>query len=292
MENQIQSNTPPIKPVSQASISPSTNWQKVLIFVLLGLVVIAGSVFAGIQIGKNQISNQQPISIQPTATPTQTIVNPTIPKKSNSAYDVSLDMNTWFTFTSSNLGFSFKYPSEWGEVKEEVKNAATEGTGDAGKTYSLTFSKINYEAPDLNNLAFGSGRSSDYSASRGGMDTDYYGDSKQPKGVKATVWARPTSCIIPISSHLYFGRIDFNLPGKEISGVRLLMPVVSQNQVKIFDVEYNSMTTKQQQKYCTEESVEKEANKYITELETKQLDDLSKKQLSVFKQILSSAKVL
>lgn len=74
MENEVQ----PVKPLSQTptlipiSTPPSTNWSKILLFTVLGLISVAGFVFAGIQIGKNQSSSQQPVVVQPTASPTQT----------------------------------------------------------------------------------------------------------------------------------------------------------------------------------------------------------------------------
>src|SRR3990172_4684554 len=60
MENEIQPNVP-----------SHTNWKKVLLFILLGLVVIAGSVFVVIRIGKSQTTNQQPTTEQLTNIPTQ-----------------------------------------------------------------------------------------------------------------------------------------------------------------------------------------------------------------------------
>ncbi|MDP3998337.1 MAG: hypothetical protein Q8P89_01835 [bacterium] len=73
MENEIQPNTPPVQPQLQSStpIIPSTNWSKILLFMVLGLVIVSGSLFVGIQIGKNQKPNQQPIAAQPTIPFTQ-----------------------------------------------------------------------------------------------------------------------------------------------------------------------------------------------------------------------------
>lgn len=102
MENETQQNipqTPPLTPLP-------TNWSKVLLFTILEFVVVAGSVFIGIQIGKNQTSNQQPIAVQPTASPTQTVANPTaIP-----AIDPTAN---WQSYSSSKHGFSFKYPLDY-----------------------------------------------------------------------------------------------------------------------------------------------------------------------------------
>lgn len=266
------------------------------IFGLLLFLLISIGFFAykNYLLRKQVIVNTNPTSDQSGATPTSQTPPPqaTAAEQINSTYDVSLDVSTWKSFTSPSLNFTFNYPSEWGEVKEEIEDAVQEGTGDSGKTYRLTFIGVDYENSGLDGLVFGSGRSADYSASRGGMDTDYAGIPSEPKGVKATVWARPTECIIPVSSHLYFGRIDFNLPGKEISGVRLLMPVISQDQVKVFDVEYEAKTEQEKEAFCLWENVEKEASQYISQLEAKQLDELSQKQLLVFKEILKSSKVL
>lgn len=72
MDNQTHPNT--VQPMPQAPVTPSTNWLKILLLILSGLIVAAGSVFAGIQIGKNQITNQQSITEQPTIFPTQTYI--------------------------------------------------------------------------------------------------------------------------------------------------------------------------------------------------------------------------
>lgn len=108
MEGEIQSNVPPVQPLPQAPTSaPShTNWSKILLFILLGIIVIAGSIFAGIQIGKNQITNQQPITVQPTSLSTQTVANPTaLPTAPNST---SNPTTNWQTYTK--LGYEIKYP--------------------------------------------------------------------------------------------------------------------------------------------------------------------------------------
>lgn len=74
MENDIKENIPADQPLPQTTplVPPSTNWLKLLLFTILGLIVIVGSVFVGIQIGKNQAPLQQPITIQPSIVPSQT----------------------------------------------------------------------------------------------------------------------------------------------------------------------------------------------------------------------------
>src|SRR3989344_7491442 len=94
MENETPPKMPPVQPLSQAPapFPPTFNWSKILLIILFGLVIVAGSVFAGIQIGKNQTPNQQPITGQPTNTPTQTAVTvtafPTVPSSANTTQGV------------------------------------------------------------------------------------------------------------------------------------------------------------------------------------------------------------
>ena len=52
-------------------ITPSTNWSKILLFILLGTIIIGASIVVGIQIEKNQTSTQQPNVEQSTILPTQ-----------------------------------------------------------------------------------------------------------------------------------------------------------------------------------------------------------------------------
>lgn len=91
MDNQTQPNISSFQ--TQTPTLPSTNWAKVLLFVVFGLTVIAGSVFVGIQIGKNQtIKQQQPITEQPTNNLTQIVTespaSPTMPSPTNTTQSV------------------------------------------------------------------------------------------------------------------------------------------------------------------------------------------------------------
>lgn len=74
MENETQQNYPPVQspPQTPPLVPSSTIWSKKMLFIMLGLIVVAGSVFAGIQIGKSQTPGQQPITVLPTALPAQT----------------------------------------------------------------------------------------------------------------------------------------------------------------------------------------------------------------------------
>ncbi len=110
MENEVQSNIPPVQPLHQSPpVTPpskSINWS-IFLFTVLELVVVTVSVFAGIQIGKNQTPNKQPIVVQPTASPTQTAVNPTIQLVANPTTHQTAN---WKTYENTRFKFSFRYP--------------------------------------------------------------------------------------------------------------------------------------------------------------------------------------
>jgi len=104
MENENQ--IPLGQTLPQVPVKPSTNWLKIIVFIFLGLLVIVGAVFVGIQIGK-----KYPISNQPKPFPIQTVVNPTdIPVKLSPTINPISD---WKTYANNKLGVSFKYPSNW-----------------------------------------------------------------------------------------------------------------------------------------------------------------------------------
>jgi len=83
MENEIQPNIPPVQPLPQipTPIVSSVSLSRILLFIVLELIVISGSVFAGIQIGKKQVINTNPITIQPTISPTYSPVDTNIDTK-------------------------------------------------------------------------------------------------------------------------------------------------------------------------------------------------------------------
>jgi len=106
MENEIQPNILPVQPLPQTptpvTTPATTNWSKILLFMILGLVIIAGLIF----IGKNITSNHQPIIVQPTVLPTQTA----IPASTTSpTIDTTVD---WKTYTNT-AGYSIKYPASF-----------------------------------------------------------------------------------------------------------------------------------------------------------------------------------
>lgn len=134
MENEIQQNIPPVQPLPQTpSIVPSsTNWLKILLFVVLGLAVVAGSVFIGIQIGKNQTSSQQQITVQPTVLPTQTVTNPTtIPISTTTTIPTINPTSDWQVYLNTQANFSINYPKGWRKV--ESANWAGFGPQEVGE---------------------------------------------------------------------------------------------------------------------------------------------------------------
>jgi hypothetical protein len=113
MENEVQSNTPPTQPKPQTLpiVPPSTNWSKILLFIVFGLIIIAGSVFVGIQIGKNQITNRHLINEQPTIPPIQAITTPTaLPTIPSSTANPTTN---WKTYLNTKYWYQLQYPTNW-----------------------------------------------------------------------------------------------------------------------------------------------------------------------------------
>ncbi len=77
MGNETELTTQTVQPLPQTHVTaptpPSTKWVKILLFAILSLITVTVSVYAGIQIGKNQSVSQQSVIVQPTPLPTQTI---------------------------------------------------------------------------------------------------------------------------------------------------------------------------------------------------------------------------
>ena len=123
MENETQQNIPLVQTTPEIPTPdptpPPTNWSKVILFTTLGLFIIVGLIFAGIQIGKSQVLIQEAIVITPTAMLTQTTANPaTSPTQIKNNTLTSID-DTWNLYSNNLLGFSIKIPKmsfEYGGV--------------------------------------------------------------------------------------------------------------------------------------------------------------------------------
>jgi hypothetical protein len=165
MDEQTQTVTPTDDPLLQTPVpaAPPTNWPKIILFILLGIIVLAGAVYAGMQIAKNQTTKTLETSTtEPVTTPTPTKINPittaptpTITKPAQTSTLDSLD-NTWNLYTNNLLGFSIKIP----KTASEYGGVCTNGKLDTGlvpvKTFSddlgtyITFEYF-YEYPTNNN---------------------------------------------------------------------------------------------------------------------------------------------
>lgn len=143
MENEIPQNIPQGQILPQTSVSlptpPSANWSKILLLIVLGLVIVAGSIFIGIQVGKNQaetenrnLSNNNPKVVQGPVTPnyanktseTQRCAYESLVKeefKDINEYkdikDCDNDYLQWETSSSSGL-FSLKHPIYYKQIMD------------------------------------------------------------------------------------------------------------------------------------------------------------------------------
>ena len=101
--------------------SPKQSFPRLTTFLLVafGLLVIALSVFVGIQIGNNQMPSQQLEVALPTASPTQIVVNPTaLP---TTVAPTPNPTANWKTYTGNE--YTLKYPQDWSLRSTDYENA-------------------------------------------------------------------------------------------------------------------------------------------------------------------------
>lgn len=91
----VSAETPEIIPEIPVVEKKKKPWINIVILLIVILLGCAGLVFAGVQIQKNQASNQSTPSPEVTVTPT---------------FDLIAE---WKTYSSDEYGFSFKYPKDW-----------------------------------------------------------------------------------------------------------------------------------------------------------------------------------
>ncbi|MCB0169344.1 MAG: hypothetical protein KDJ97_02230 [Anaerolineae bacterium] len=269
----------------------------VLIVVVLavGLISLLASRNSQTQLGS------QPPSSTPTVTRSQTSI--TSPQNTASK-DLSTNLQViatpsvvvsteltahtgWKTF-SSELGFSFEYPAQWGKVTENIVDNEEQQNGYTGKSYSLTFSAFTEDTP-FYNFAGAVGHSADYSASRGVYYNDYKGDPSQPTQVTAEIFMVSYPC--PSFNLPYHGVVDFNLPGREISGVRLIVPGISESDIakfnKILNVNFTKLDT------CDDPTINSKAQQlYLTMKNEKQFNDETLRNITIYEKIAKSSKLL
>lgn len=109
-------NTPEVSVQQQVK----NNLPKILLLVVLGLILLAGAVYTGIQIGKKQVSPfgnlETPPSVLEEPTPTESKETPPTSLEVSPTPDVTAD---WKTYTESQYGLSFEYQSQSSVDKSE-----------------------------------------------------------------------------------------------------------------------------------------------------------------------------
>ena len=151
------------------TITPQNNNYKILFFVSLGLLLIIGSVLATLLITQK---SSNPTQTKPTGTeeteliPTQSVTSEVTGTEITPTTSESKIPSDWKTYSSKELGLSFKYPESWGELKSEVIDYTTKSGPFSGK---LVY--INFQNPSTKVRVFIDGLSKDYKTY---MDVDSY----------------------------------------------------------------------------------------------------------------------
>jgi len=225
-----------------------------------------------------------------------------------------IEIEEWKTFTSKELGFSFKYPAMWGKAEEEFSPAST------GENYIISFSNIDLWGKREINYFYATGKSKDFIRGYGEIGPyDYKGEPDNPNTIINTKLLASKS-VIP-----NFVNIDFNLPNKRISGVRLFITILSDNDIEKFNGKCPCIPREERQekrqgiciyedeakclsmyiqngRYAPELFSEMYKNRYVgpsisveeylKELEKESLDSVSQKGIYIFREILASSKIL
>lgn len=134
VDNQNKPNTLPFQSQTQTPVSPTPNLGKTLLLILLGLIIIAVSIFVGMKIGESQISNQKQIIKQSTLFPKQMVVDQLVIPSTSLEREPNPPANTtadWKTYTNNEAKIFFKYPSNL-----SISNI-TQGTGEIIKIIGL-----------------------------------------------------------------------------------------------------------------------------------------------------------
>ncbi len=95
----------PIRPEVVSEAQPSKSYLKIVLLVVLGLIILAGAVYAGVTIGKKQSPPEViPQVIETSPTPDETA--------------------NWQTYRNEKYGFEFKYPQNWKINDKELPDDA------------------------------------------------------------------------------------------------------------------------------------------------------------------------
>jgi hypothetical protein len=295
MINNIQDNIPEIpKPIADINPGlvpdtsnikkPSLNKLFVLLLLLVTAIVIM-FMFYQVQASKQPDSpSNENVSIE---------VSPTVYEEPFSP------ITEWRVFTSM-LGYSFEYPSEWGEISEEIQDAKSEGTGETGKTYRTTFSS--------EKAIYIWGSSADYTAGTGCHGWYCYkGSTKNPAKISVEI----ENNFIGFCYDYYYdaepyaigvGYIALNLPDKEINGIVMEFNILSDKDMTKYEKIVNDII--QTESYCkgnqndgsqievSEAAKVKERD--LTEMIKNgvDFDEESKIRLDIFNRISNSVKIL
>lgn len=146
MDNESQQNIPPVQPITQTPITPPpTNWLRIIIFIIFGLIIVAGAVFIGINIGKKQSTNSSVITDIPIDIPSPSLFNtPTsIPISTISVTNSYVTETVILKYRSAFVGEIPKYIYTF-TFKKQLKD---------------TINKLKYEDPGLVKI---SGDATDY----------------------------------------------------------------------------------------------------------------------------------
>lgn len=110
----------PIRPEVVSEAPPKKKCSRIILLVVLGLIVVAGAVYAGIQIGRKQGTPSQQISQPPvpTSIPTQ------VPEITN--IPIPGDTADWKIYRNGEYGFEFKYPLRIVESKPSKEDPRKE----------------------------------------------------------------------------------------------------------------------------------------------------------------------
>lgn len=101
---EIQPNITPEQSEAQlpSPVQTQTNWSKVILFIILGLIAVTGIAYAGFYTGQKQISNKKPVNMQETEA-SDLVVTTTPAAKTNLT-------DNWKTYRNDNFGIIFSYP--------------------------------------------------------------------------------------------------------------------------------------------------------------------------------------
>lgn len=211
-------------------------------------------------------------------------------------YELSEFPTEWETFTNETIGISFEYPVEWGDVVETITTVPLSeenmAYGDEGvrKKYIIQFKDLLETSCNqpMGFCSMGRGNSKSFRPPRGVSVEDYSGDINKPKGVESKLMDGFGAYIV--------GAIEFNLPDKEISGIRLFIDYTTIEDGKALlslGVKENSATTEARKQLGVDGTVTYYDFSDVAELlDTLELSEQSRIQMQIFERISQSAKVL